>query len=385
MRILFTGGETGGHIYPIIAVAQKIKEKNPEAELYYVGCPENYGYFLAQNKIKVYKIASSKLRRYFDFRNIIDFPKFIISVIQAFWKIFWIMPDVLFSKGGPGALPVVLACYFYRIPIIIHESDAVAGLTNLISAKYADRIAVSFIASQESFLEKFKKEKDKRKISAKMALTGNPIRDFLLRENNLTREAAKKIFSFDPNRPVILVLGGSQGAVRINDFFLDIAKELIVNNYQILHQTGINNFTGFNKEITSLFEHFSQTQKNQYKSIAYFDENIKDAYIAADLVVSRAGSGSIFEIAAMGKPSILLPLAEAAGNHQVKNAFEYSKAGAAIVIEESNLKPNLFMSQIQKIFSNPGISESMSQSAATLFKPQSSQIIADEVLKLTIR
>ncbi len=385
MRILFTGGGTGGHIYPILAISEKIKylskQGKTEVELYYLGAPGDFNYPLASGGIKVLKVVSAKWRRYFDLRNLIDIPKFFISIVQAFWKVFWLMPDVLFSKGSTGALPVVLACKFYRIPIIIHESDAVSGMANLISSRYAKRIGISFASAQESIVGFFKKEAKKQEISGRIALVGNPVREFLLqKDEEISQSAAKKILGFDPLKPLILVIAGSQGAVRINDFFLEIAADLILNNYQVLHQSGIKNFEEFNRELKFVLKNISSQQP--YKAVAYFDKDIKDAYIAADAVVSRAGSGSIFEIAAMTKPSILIPLPESASDHQRKNAYEYAKSGACVVIEEDNLKFNIFMVQLKKLFDNPENLKSMSQAAKNFSKPESAQTLAEEIIRL---
>ena len=383
MRILFTGGGTGGHIYPILAVAEKLKlsaqEKNIEANLYYMGSAGSYAGLLESNGIKVSEVISVKFRRYFDLRNILDILKFPFALIQAFWKVFFLMPDVLFSKSGPGALSVVLACGFYGIPIIIHESDAVAGLTNLISSRYAARIGISFPSAQDSFVNYFKNEKVRQKIINNIALVGNPTRSFLM--VTADREAAKKSFGFDPQKPVILVICGSQGAVTINDFFLNSAASLSAENFQILHQTGIKNFEQFNKELNGALSVMGG-RKDFYKAVPYFENNMQDAYAAADLVVSRSGSGSIFEIAAMRKPSILIPLATSASDHQRKNAYEYAKTGAAIVIEESNFKYNIFISQLKKIFESPDNLRHMSEEAAKFSRPDSAQVIAEEIISL---
>lgn len=382
MRILFTGGGTGGHIYPILAVAEKLKkaaqEKNITPDLYYIGSPENYAEILNSENIKVSKIVSAKLRRYFDLRNIIDIPKLFISLIQSFWKVFFLMPDVLFSKGGPGAFPVALACRFYNIPIIIHESDSVAGLTNLMSSRYAEKIGISFASAQDSFLNYFKSEFKKQKIAGKIALVGNPIRSFLTKEGS--QEAAKKEFGFNPQYPLILVICGSQGSMNVNDFLLNSATGLISENIQVLHQTGIKNFEDFNKELNNIIP-ASGDKKSFYKAVPYFDKNIRDAYLAADVVISRSGSGSIFEIAAMGKPSILIPLADSASDHQRKNAYEYSNSGAAVVMEESNLKTNIFIFELKKMFENKENLKKMSEAAEKFSKSDAAEIIAEEIIK----
>ncbi len=380
IRILFTGGGTGGHIYPIVAVAEelkkKAKEKGIEIDFRYFGVPGQYFNLLEISGIRVSTIVSSKLRRYFDFRNFLDGFKFIFSLFQCLWKVLWFMPDVVFSKGGTGALPVVLACRFYRIPIFIHESDTVPGLTNLISARWAKRIGLSFASAIDCF------KKNKNFDERKFALVGHPARKIFFEpgdEPNL----AKQVLSFSPWPPLILFIGGSQGAAAINDFVLDSIRDLL-GEYQILHQTGIKNFEQVKKEWQFISRDILEEEKPRYKIVSYLEEkDLKEAMLAADIVVSRAGAGSIFELAAVGKPSILIPLPEAAGNHQTKNAYEYSKAGAAIVIEQTNLKTHLFLVQVKKLFDNPELLQKMSQAAKNFSKPDAAKILAEEILKLT--
>ena len=383
ISILFTGGGTGGHIYPILAVAEELKnisnQQGIKIKFRYIGAPGNYQYFLATNGILVSRIFSAKWRRYFDIRNFLDIPLFFLSVIQAFWKVFWHMPNVLFSKGGPGSLPVVLACWFYRVPIIIHESDAIPGRANELAFKYASRIGISF----ESTVEYFKIRKNGKKLAEKTALTGNPIRLSLL-DKPLEQRTAKKILGINPEKKLILVIGASQGAMKINDFLIEIAPELI-KKYAILHQTGIKNFEEAKINLNASLKNVSQDEKSDYRLVSYFEKDIGDAYSAADLIISRSGSSSIFEIAAFCKPSILIPLPEniAANDHQRKNAYEYAKTGAAIIIEENNLNREIFAIQIKKIFDNSDILNSMSESAKNFAKINAAKNIAEEIIKLT--
>ncbi|RJP39550.1 MAG: UDP-N-acetylglucosamine--N-acetylmuramyl-(pentapeptide) pyrophosphoryl-undecaprenol N-acetylglucosamine transferase, partial [Desulfobacteraceae bacterium] len=231
IRILFTGGGTGGHIYPILSVVEELAISGPNAEmdLRYFGVPGNYKKLLEENGIKVSKILPAKLRRYFDIRNFIDILILLpLSFVQALWKVFWFMPDVLFSKGGPGSLPVVLACWFFHVPIVIHDSDAVMGLSNKLAFRFAKRVAVSF----ESTVAKLS-PKDQN-IGGKIALIGNPIRHSFTGAP-VDQIYSKKAFGMNSEKPVILVIGGSQGAVKINNFMLQVAGE-IISKFQVLHQ-----------------------------------------------------------------------------------------------------------------------------------------------------
>ncbi len=374
LRIALTGGGSGGHIYPLVAVAEKLEHISIERKLLmqirYFGSAEMFEPVLEEAGVKISKVMSGKIRRYFSFLNIIDIPKIFIGFFQALFKLYFFMPDALFSKGGTGAFPVVLAAWFYRIPVLIHESDAQPGLNNLFSAHFARRIAVSFEKALDYFDPK------------KSACVGSPIREALM-ENRPTREAAKEEFGFDPNQPVILFWGGSQGAKHLNDMVLTDLKEL-TKDTQVLHQTGIGNFEEINNMSKSDFPELMKNAegKNSYRPVPYFDSReLKSALSAADLVVARSGS-NIFEMTAFSKPMILIPLAESANNHQKFNAYELEKAGAAKVIEETNLLPGIFLNEIKNMLKNKELLSKMSLASGNFFKPQATQVIAEEILRL---
>ncbi len=379
VRIAFTGGGTGGHVFPLLAVADEVKRvmdpyytARPYA-LYYFGDAGSYEQEFVTRSIRVVRVGASKLRRYMSVLNIVDVIKFPFICVQAVFKMLLVMPDVLFSKGGTGALPVVLAAWLFRIPIIIHESDSIPGLTNTVSGKFATRVAVAFEHASSAFGKK------------KVAVVGNPIRADLLHneEEDLDIAAAKRVLGFDPNVPMLLILGGSQGSRRVNDFMLDNARQ-IVRKYQILHQTGSDNFENFKHEINLALSESVTEEKNRYKLVPFLKKDMKQAYEASDLVISRAGSGALFEIAYFAKPSILIPLPEAGRNHQYYNAFEYAQRGGAIVIEEGNLKPALFFDQLERILTNTDTYTTMGAAAHTFQTPHAAAVIADEVVRLAV-
>jgi len=233
IKILFTGGGSGGHIYPLLAVAEELVRltaaRNLDLELYYMGPIDEYSKILGESSFRVKSIPAGKLRRYFSPANFTDIPKFFIGFIAALFKMYFVMPDAIFSKGGAGAFPVVLAGRFYRIPVIIHESDAAPGLNNLFSAKFATKIAVSFERALNYFNPK------------KTAWVGTPLREELLADVP-SREDARGELGFENDTPLVLILGGSQGATRINEFIL-ANLEMFLKETQILHQTGVANFT----------------------------------------------------------------------------------------------------------------------------------------------
>lgn len=380
IRILLAGGGSGGHVYPLIAIAQKIRyfigdSSDYRLDLRYFGDAGGYENLLVENGVKCTRIVSSKLRRYFSLENMIDFLKFFAALFQSLWKVFLFMPDVAFSKGGPGSLPIIFACKFFNIPIVIHESDSVPGLTNLISGKMSKKVFLSFDSAKKYFSNK------------NIEVVGNPIRSELMIGNeglaaeisDSQKKEAKKKFGFDPEKPLLLILGGSQGASVINNFIIKNI-ELLSNKFQILHQTGESNFKDYKEDYDFLSKALSDSVKNNYIFFGYFDENLKDAYIAADLVLARAGSGTIFELAYFGKPSILIPLPEAANDHQTMNAFEFEESGAAFDIRQENFLGHLVLTQTETLISNQDKLKNMSKAASAFYKPFSAEIIAAYLL-----
>lgn len=370
-----TGGGTGGHIYPLISVAAELQiitaESNIDLEIRYLGAYGPFKSLLEINGLKAWRIADSKLRRYFSIMNFVDVPKFAYSILQAVFKMLWYMPDVLLSKGGPGALPVVLTARFYRIPVIIHESDSVPGLTNLISAKYAQVIATSFESVALYFPNK------------QVILTGNPIRRYLI--NDLDQESISKnkgFLGFDSSLPLIVVMGGSQGAAALNNFVLEHLSQLL-NLTQVLHQTGVANYDEVLSRLESTRHSINEDLLNRYRPVSYFKNDLREALIASDLVVSRASGGSIFELAAFGKPSILIPLPPdvAANDHQTKNAEEYCRTGAAMFIPQDKMDDRLLIEIDKLLQSRPKLSQ-MSKAAKAFSRPEAALNLAKIVLEL---
>lgn len=359
MRILFTGGGTGGHIFPIIA----IKEALPaDCESRYLG-PDGF----AKNNlgdIKSKFIFAGKLHRYFTPIILIEFLKTILGIIQSLFKLFVWIPDVIFAKGGYGSFPVVFAARIYRIPVIVHDSDAIPGLANKKIAKHAKKIILSFESAKKYF-----RPKDQNKI----IVIGNPIRKELLCEGQTCLPAGREIFKISSSKPVILILGGSQGAQKINEIVINFLPRLL-ELAEIIHSCGAENYKFVEKEAP---------KSPEYHLYPFLDTGLeKYAYALADLIINRAGAGSIFEIAALGKASILIPLPNSAQNHQRENAFEFSNKGIrAIVLDQENLTPNLLLEQISNLLSNPELMKKMGESARSFYNPQTPELIRDEILK----
>ncbi len=372
MKILFTGGGTAGHIFPIIAIAREIKRNYPQGKFrfFYLGPKDKFfGNLLSKEGIEVKTILAGKIRRYFSLRNIVDILfKFPIGIVQAFSHVFVISPDLIFSKGGYGSVSTVMAGWLLLTPIFLHESDTAPGLANKIAAKLALEIFISFpIKDTEYFPAK------------KMISIGNPIRREILEGS---KEEAKKIFKLTGEKPVIFILGGSQGAQRINDRILVILSELL-ESFEVIHQTGRNNFEQVKAEAEVVMK---KNLKKYYHPLAFLnEEELSYAYQATDFIISRAGAGTIFEIAALGKPSILVPLPKAAQNHQVKNAYVFAKNGGAIVIEEKNFTPHFVLEKLKYLSSQPKKLKEMAEGTKDFSKPDAARIIGEYITSYLIQ
>lgn len=367
MKIFFTGGGTGGHIFPIIAIAREIRKILPpqKVKLYFIGPKDNFSNNLSQEGIKPIFILSGKLRRYADpvslLRNFFDiFIKIPLGIIQSFIYILFFGPDLIFSKGGFGSFPAIIAAKFLFVPIFLHESDSVPGLANRILARLATEIFVSFPGTPYF-------------PSKKVVLVGNPIRTELTEGKY---EEAKSFFGLSGLKPVILILGGSQGAQRINDKILEVLPGLL-KNFEAIHQCGEKNFESVRAEAAVMV---NKEALKFYHPFPFLEEKeLKLAYAAADFIISRAGSGVIFEIAALGKPSILIPLPESAQEHQVRNAYIFAKNGASFVIEEENFTSHFFLERIKYFFEDPKKMEKMKNAAKEFSRPKAAKIIAEYI------
>lgn len=372
MKIVFTGGGTGGHFYPIIAIAQKVNkiiddEKIMGVKLYYLSDSPYDKEALFENNIIFEQVVSGKMRTYFSIKNFFDIFKVFFGIINATYKLFTIYPNVVFGKGGYGSYPTLVAARFLRIPVVIHESDSVPGRVNRRAGRFAKRIAISFQEAAEYFS------------SDKTAWTGQPIRAEI--EHPAEHDKALKYFKLESNLPVVLVLGGSQGAELINNAVLD-ALPTLLKNYQIIHQTGVRNF----KTVTGQAEVILKDDKSKtrYLPFAFLNPlHMKNAAGVASVVVSRAGS-ALFEIASWGLPAILIPFTNSNGDHAKKNAFNYARAGACSVIEEMNVTGNILSSEVERIIEDRVVWERMSTHAKVFNKPDAAAKIARELVDMAL-
>lgn len=370
MKIVFTGGGTGGHIFPILAVVREIKKiyaEKPRREnlnLFYIGPKDEYGLeLLALEGVRIKKIITGKFRRYFSLKNFLDILKFPIGFFQALFWFFVLFPDLIFSKGGHGSFPVALAGKLLSTPLILHESDAIPGLASKIESRWAKEIFTSFPGTESLPRDK-------------MVLVGNPVRKEI---TGGSKEKAKDLFKLQGKKPLILILGGSQGSRMINEVTLEILPNFL-KDFEIIHQTGKKNFKGVKAEADAIVP--DKFLKKYYHPVSFLNEDyLKQALSAADLVVSRAGSGSIFEIAAAGKPAILIPLGGAAQNHQAINAFRFKESGGGEVFEEKNFRPHYFLERLRYLFSQEEDLKKMAEASKQFARTRAAPIIASYLIE----
>lgn len=374
MKILFTGGGTGGHFYPIIAVAEAIRDRATERKIlppaFYYMAPSKYNpRALFDNEIQFVYTPAGKVRRYFSILNITDIFKTISGMFIAILRMYTIYPDVVFGKGGYASFPALFAAKILRIPVVIHESDSAPGRVNSWAGRFAERVAISYPDSAKYF----KRHPDR------VAHTGNPIRKGVIQP--LTN-GAREYLKLEENTPVILVLGGSQGSVRINDVLMGALPELL-NRYQVIHQTGRANLEEI--KLTAGLVLKDHPYSHRYHPMDYLNDlAIRMSAGVASVVISRAGS-TIFEVAAWGLPSIIIPLSEEVSHDQKINAFSYARTGAAAVIEEANVTPHVLIEEIDHICKNQAIAEKMRSMAKEFARLDSATTIADAILDIGLR
>lgn len=320
-KIVFTGGGTAGHVTPNIALIDRLCEDG--WEISYIGSKTGIEKQLIENLgIPYYGISSGKLRRYFDWKNFTDPFRVIKGCFEAKKIMKKINPDVCFSKGGFVTVPVVRAAAKCKVPAIIHESDMTPGLANRLSMRYATKVCCNF---QETLAH----------LKGKGIHTGTPIRKELFEGNRLQ---GLKLAGFSAEKPVILVVGGSTGAVRVNQAVRSLLPKLLPD-FQILHLCGKGKMDDTYQGMEG------------YLQVEYADKEMKDFFAMADLVVSRAGANAICELLELRKPNILIPLsAEASRGDQILNAASFRKQGFSYVLEEESVSDATLYSAITEVY-----------------------------------
>ncbi len=322
-KIILTGGGTAGHVTPNIALLPGLKEAG--FEIKYIGSYDGMEKKLIENeKIPYYGIATGKLRRYFDIKNFTDPFRVLKGYGEAKKIIKEYKPDIVFSKGGFVAVPVVLAAKHYKIPIVIHESDMTPGLANKLCIPSATKICCNFPETMGELPE------------GKAVLSGSPIRKELLQGDKI---AGLNFTNLSANKPILLMMGGSTGSRVVNTALRKILPQLL-NQFQVIHLCGKGNID------TSL-------KMEGYRQYEYISKELKDLMAAADVVLSRAGANAICELLALKKPNILVPLSAAVSRgDQILNAASFEKQGFSYVVQEENMNEETLYKAIMEVYSN---------------------------------
>ncbi|WP_419420606.1 undecaprenyldiphospho-muramoylpentapeptide beta-N-acetylglucosaminyltransferase [Legionella sp. D16C41] len=323
-KIVFTGGGSAGHVTPNLALIEATKEENWQVD--YIGARDSVEETIIKNHktIPFHAISAGKLRRYFSWQNFIDPFRIVVGIIQAYSLLRKLKADVVFSKGGFVAFPVVVGAWLNRIPVIIHESDMSPGLANRLSFPFADKICVNFEIAKEHF-----------KKNDYIAVTGTPIRPKLFLGSRLRGLA---YCHFSNEKPCLLVMGGSQGASSLNAIVRQSLDHL-TQRFQIIH------LCGKGKKDLSL------TEQKDYCQFEYIDEELPDLLAAADLVVSRSGANSLCELLALQKPHILVPLPlSASRGDQIQNANYFKQLGISCVLDNDTLTSQSLIQAIKETY-----------------------------------
>lgn len=323
-KIIMTGGGTAGHITPNIALIPKLREAG--FEISYIGLRGGMEEGLIKNQnVPFYGIKGGKLRRYLDIKNFTDIFKIGAGFFESLSIIGKIKPDIVFSKGGFVSTPVVWAAYVRHVPVVAHESDGTVGLANKLSMPFVKKVCYTFPETGAQIPD------------GKGVFTGLPIRETLLRGNPAR---GHKICGFDGKKPVIVATGGSQGAKFINDM-LRGCLDMLLPKFDICHICGKGNLDS------------SLDGKDGYRQFEYVTDDLPDIFAMADIVVSRAGATSIFELLALKKPNLLIPYSLAASRgDQIINAKSFQKQGFSEVLDESSATPEKFVNLINAIYKN---------------------------------
>ncbi|KKY00162.1 UDP-diphospho-muramoylpentapeptide beta-N-acetylglucosaminyltransferase [Paraclostridium benzoelyticum] len=364
MKVLLSGGGTGGHVYPAIAIANKIKEENPDAEIVFVGTEKGieseivpkYGYELRTVTVQGFK-------RKIDFDNVKRVFKLFKGLEQSRRIVKKFKPDVVIGTGGYVSGPVLFNASMGKVPAIIHEQNSFPGVTNKILAKMVTKVLTSFEDSHVRFPEETRN---------KLVLTGNPVRKEILISK---KSNSRRKLGIQEDKKMVLCYGGSGGSRKINDSMKVVIRNLVNEDIAFIYATGKNFYDGFMSDISDL-------QLKPYQKVVPYLEDMASALAACDIVIGSAGAISLAEITALGKPSIIIPKAYTAENHQEYNAKSIESKGAGIAILEKNLTAETLNDTVFKLLGDRDLLIDMSNASKEIGKPEAIDIIYKEVMEV---
>jgi len=370
MRVLISGGGTGGHIYPALSVARQLHDIY-HADILYLGSDDGMETRLVPEAgFRLATVKAGKLRRYVSWGTVTGVARVPVGMAQAIGIVRNFRPDVAFTSGGYVAVPAGLAARLNGVPLLMHQQDVSPNLSNRLIAPLATRISVAFTDSQHYFP------------AHKTVHLGNPVRQAILDVRQTTPQQARTALGFDPQLPLILVTGASQGARHLNQVLCE-ALVLLLPRYQVLHLSGAKLFEETRVLSESNMEGLDAETKQRYRLVPYLADEMPLALQAADLVICRAGASTLSELAVLSKPSILIPLPPGfGGSPQEVNADMFERQRAAIALHDSDLQPEVLSVLAESIITDPPHSQAMAEATGRLGKPEATQEIVETIVKM---
>lgn len=370
MRVIVSGGGTGGHIYPALAVAAHLRSQYG-AEILFLGSDDGLETQLVPAAgLPLATIKAGKLRRYISWSTVKGVMRVPVGVVQAVDIVRRFRADAAFTSGGYVAVPAGLAAYLNRVPLLMHQQDVPPNLSNKQVAPLATRISVAFEDSLAYFPAR------------KTLLLGNPMRQAMLDIRQVAPMVARARFDLDAEQPMLLVTGGSQGARHLNQVVCRALPELLTT-CQVLQISGKDLYSETLAQSNSALEGLDAELKARYRLVPYLDGEMPAAIQAADLVLCRSGASTLSELVTLGKPGLLVPLPPAIGRSpQEANAAMFERRRAGLVIKDADLEPKLLVERVKYIMTSPDLLASMKEAASTLARPQATQAIGEELVKV---
>ncbi len=371
LRLAIAGGGTGGHVLPAMAVVDELRQRQAIDDLIWIGSHDGVERQAADRAgIRYVAIPTGKLRRYLSLSNVTDLIKVPTGIIAARRALRGFQPSVVLSTGGFVSVPTVIAARGVA-PVVTHEQTAILGLATRINARFASILAISFSQT----------EAEARQIHRQVAVTGNPIRTGLTGGN---RERGLARFGFSADLPLVYVTGGARGATPINQRIAALLPE-ILEQTQLLHQTGPAEANSDADDLKAKRSRFQEEHRRRYAIVEFIGDELPDVYAAADLIVGRAGAGTVAELAYVGMPAILIPLPGTGGDEQVVNARVLAEAGGAVVLPQSEATPDRLQREITALLADERRRERMAEAAQSVSRPDAAERLADILISVARR
>jgi len=367
IRIAIAGGGTGGHVLPALSVIEELERRGVEMELLWIGSKTGVeGSEARARGVPFRAVSTGKFRRYPDFRTVTDAVRVPLGVPQAWWILRSFRPDVIFSTGGYVSTPSVVGGT-RMAPVLSHEQTAVLGLATRLNGRFVDVQALTFETSLAL-------TKDR----SKTVVTGNPVRGSL---KEGSRESGLQRFGFRSDMPVLFVTGGARGSSPLNERIEAILDDLL-EHLQILHQTGATTDNPDFERLSARRQALPAETRDRYRVVERIRDEMADVYAMSDLMLARAGAGTVAEIAYLGKTAILIPLPGSGGNEQLRNAEALSSIDGAVVIDQQDASPTRLREVILDLAANPERRGQIGANAARAGRPDAAARIADQLLAL---